>query len=40
MLLNMVAEEAAAAAEETLSTVPGKVKDIAEDTLEEKDFNF
>ena len=40
MLLNMAAEEAATAAEETLATVPGKEKEIAEDTLEEKDFNF
>jgi hypothetical protein len=34
MLLNMAAEEAAIAAEETLATVSGK------DTSEEKDFNF
>jgi hypothetical protein len=40
MLLNMAAEETATAAEETLATVPGKEKEIAEDTLEEKDFNF
>jgi hypothetical protein len=40
MLLNMAAEEAATAAEETLAIVPGKEKEIAEDTLEEKDFNF
>jgi hypothetical protein len=40
MLLNMAAEEAAAAAKETLATVPGKEKEIAEDTSEEKDFNF
>jgi hypothetical protein len=44
MLLNMAAKEAAAAAEETLAPAPGKEKgsekDIAEDTLEEKDFNF
>jgi hypothetical protein len=40
MLLNMVAEEAALAAEETLATVPGKAKEIAEDILDEKDFNF
>jgi hypothetical protein len=40
MVLNMAAEEAATAAEETLATVPGKEKEIAEDTLEEKDFNF
>ena len=40
MLLNMVAEEAAATTEETLAIVPGKGKNIAEDTSEEKDFNF
>jgi hypothetical protein len=40
MLLNMAAEEAATAVEETLATVPGKEKEIAEDTSEEKDFNF
>jgi hypothetical protein len=40
MLLNMAAEEAATAAEETLATVPGKEKDKAEDTSEEKDFDF
>jgi hypothetical protein len=40
MLLNMAAEEVAAATEETLAIVPGKEKMIAEDTLEEKDFNF
>jgi hypothetical protein len=40
MLLNMAAEEAATAAEETLAPVPGKEKEITEDTLEEKDFNF
>jgi UTP-glucose-1-phosphate uridylyltransferase len=40
MLLNMATEEAAAAAEETLATVPGKGKEIVEDTSEEKDFNF
>jgi hypothetical protein len=40
MLLNMAAEEAAAAAEETMATVPRKEKEIAKDTLEEKDFNF
>ena len=33
-------QEAAAAAEETLATVPGKGKEIAEDISEEKDFNF
>jgi hypothetical protein len=40
MLLNMAAEEAATAVEETLATVPGKEKETAEDTLEEKDFDF
>jgi hypothetical protein len=40
MLLDMAAEEAAAAAKETLATVPEKGKEIAEDTLEEKGFNF
>jgi hypothetical protein len=40
MLLNMATEEAAAAAEETLDTVPGKGKEIAEDISDEKDFNF
>jgi hypothetical protein len=40
MLLNMAAEEAAAAVEETLATVPGKGKKITEDTSKEKDFNF
>jgi hypothetical protein len=40
MLLNMAAKEAATAAEETLAPVPGKEKKIAEDTSEEKDFNF
>ena len=38
MLLNMAAEEAATAVEETLATVPGKGKEIAEDTSEKKDF--
>ena len=40
MLLNMVVEEAATAAEETLAIVPGKEKEKAEDTSEEKDFDF
>jgi hypothetical protein len=40
MLLEMAAEEAAATAKETLSTVPEKGKEIAEDILEEKGFNF
>jgi hypothetical protein len=40
MLFNMAAKEAATAAGETLAPVPGKEKEIAEDTSEEKDFNF
>jgi hypothetical protein len=40
MILDMGAEEAAIAAEKTLGPVPGKEKEIAEDTLEENDFNF
>jgi hypothetical protein len=40
MLLNMAAEETAAAAEETLATVPRKGKEIAEDISDEKGFNF
>jgi hypothetical protein len=40
MLLNMAAEEASAAAEETLATVPGKGKKIAEDISEEEEFDF
>jgi 1,2-phenylacetyl-CoA epoxidase PaaB subunit len=40
MLLDMPAEEAATATEETLATVPGKEKETAEDTSEEKDFDF
>jgi hypothetical protein len=40
ILLDMAAEEAVVAAEETLATVPGTGKEIAEDILEEKDFNF
>jgi hypothetical protein len=40
MLLNMATKEAATAAEETLATVLEKEKEIAEDTSEEKDFNF
>jgi hypothetical protein len=40
MILNMATEEAATAAEETLAPVPEKEKEIAEDTSEEKDFNF
>jgi hypothetical protein len=40
ILLDMVAEEAATATEETMATVPGKEKKIAEDTLEKENFNF
>jgi hypothetical protein len=40
MLLNMDAEEATTAGEETLATVPGKEKEKVEDTSEEKDFYF
>jgi hypothetical protein len=40
MLLDMAAEEDAAAAKETLTTVPEKGKEIVEDTSEEKGFNF
>jgi hypothetical protein len=40
ILLNMAAEEAVAAALETLAIVPRKGKEIAEDTSEGKDFNF
>jgi hypothetical protein len=40
ILLDMATEEAAAAAEETPTTVPGKGKEITEDISEEKDFNF
>jgi hypothetical protein len=40
MLLEMAAEEAAAAAEETLAIVPEKGKEIAEDISKEKGFNF
>jgi hypothetical protein len=40
MLLNMAAEEDAAAVEETLATVPRKGQEIAEDISDEKDFNF
>jgi hypothetical protein len=40
ILLDMAAEEAATAAEETMATVPEKEKKIAEDTLEEENFNF
>jgi hypothetical protein len=40
MLLDMAAEEAATAAEETMATVPRKEKEMAEDTSEEENFNF
>jgi hypothetical protein len=40
MLLDAVAEEAAAAAEEIQGTVAGKGKEKVEDTSEEEDFNF
>jgi hypothetical protein len=40
LLLDMAAEEAATAAEETMATVPRKEKEIAEDTLEGENFNF
>jgi hypothetical protein len=38
ILLDMAAKETATAAEETMATVPGKEKEIVEDTSE--DFNF
>jgi hypothetical protein len=40
MILTMTAEEAATAAEKTLAPVPGKEKLVAEEILEEEDFNF
>jgi hypothetical protein len=40
VLLEMAAEEAAAATEETLAIVPEKGKEIVEDISEEKGFNF
>jgi hypothetical protein len=40
LLLDMAAEEAATAAEETMATVPRKEKEIPEDTLEGENFNF
>jgi hypothetical protein len=40
VLLELVAEEATVAAEETLATVPEKGNDIAEDISEGKGFNF
>jgi hypothetical protein len=40
ILLDMAAEEAVAAAEETMAIVPEKEKEIAEDASEEENFNF
>jgi hypothetical protein len=40
ILLDMATEEAAAAAEQTMATVLEKDKEIAEDALEEENFNF
>jgi hypothetical protein len=40
ILLDMAAEEAVAAAEETTATVPEKEKEIVETALEEENFNF
>jgi hypothetical protein len=40
ILLNMAAEEAAAATEETMTLEPEKEKEIAEDTSEDEVFNF
>jgi hypothetical protein len=40
ILLDMAAEEVAAAAEETMATVPEKEKEIAKDASEEENFNF
>jgi hypothetical protein len=40
ILLDMAAKEAVIAAEETVTIVPGKEKEIAEDTSEEENFNF
>jgi hypothetical protein len=40
MLLDMAAEEATTATEETMATVPGKEKQMAKDTSEEENFNF
>jgi hypothetical protein len=40
ILLDMATEEAAAATEEVMATVPEKGKKIAEDALEEEIFNF
>jgi hypothetical protein len=40
ILLDMATEEAVAAAEETMATIPEKEKEIAEDASEEENFNF
>jgi hypothetical protein len=40
VLLDLAAEETPASTEEVLATVPEKGKEIAEDILEEKGFNF
>jgi hypothetical protein len=40
ILLDMATEEAAAAAEEAMATVPEKEKEIVEDASEEEIFNF
>jgi hypothetical protein len=40
VLLDMVAEEAATAIEETMATMPRREKEIAENTSEEENFNF
>jgi hypothetical protein len=40
MILNMAEEETAAAGEETPAAVPEKEKELAEDALEERNFNF
>jgi hypothetical protein len=40
ILLDMATEEAVAAAEETMATVPEKEKEIAEEASEEENFNF
>jgi hypothetical protein len=40
VLLDLAAEETAATSEEVLATMPEKGKEIAEDILEEKGFNF
>ena len=40
ILTDMAAEEAAATAEETMATVPGKRKEIAEDTSDDEAYSF